>query len=1064
MTGLPDETDLEDYIVHYLCSQHLTDADGSELEDTEYHQAWSHEYDRDRCLLTGDLIAFLKDSQPRTYWSMVKALGGDEEAAKRSILDRLDSEMTRALHPASKRDVKNGLQLPSGTLSLLRGTLDAGYGAQFHLAYFKPESGLTPEHEQLYRKNRLAIVRQLDYSQREPHRHIIDLAIFLNGLPIATVELKNTLTGQTHHEAIKQYMTSRPVEGEKLLEFKRCLVHFAVGTEQAWMTTRLDGPQTRFFPFNKEAGNVGVTSSESGYRTDYIWEDLLRRDSVMDLLDNFVTVQVNISKEYIEKKGLVDDVPTEALLFPRYHQRRAVHRLIDDVRRQGAGHRYLIQHSAGSGKSNTITWLAFRLASFYRTATDRRTLFDSVLVVTDRRALNRQLHDNVRQYQVEEGEVEFIDEKRPGADLKAAIESRKRIIVTTLQKFPVIADTIELFPDRRYAVIIDEAHSSQTGEDARQMRKALSLQEAEQFDAAVEQEMEAEQEARLDEKVYAEIARKGAKTNVSFFAFTATPKPKTVELFCERIDGEKRPFDTYTMEQAIREEFIRDVMENYMSFARYYKLVRNTKNEDRMYDTKKTVRLLSSYVDLQDVAIERKSRIMIEHFASQTAREIGGRARAMLVTRSRLHAVRYKLKFDSIMQEMRLPYRALVAFSGTVKDTESNMEYTERSMNNLDGNISIPEALKMPQFRILIVANKYQTGFDEPLLHTMFVDKKLGGANAVQTLSRLNRTCRGKDSTLILDFVNDPDEIRESFQQYYGVNYMPEENETDPNSLYDLKSCLYGYNVFTQKDVDDFAHLFFGKSGKTADAKVNKVLDRVCDRAIQQLDDEAQATFRKKCHTFYKLYTFLSQIITFSDVELEKLAPFVEALAKKMPYERESLPYEVLQEVTLESYKLKYLATKTLTLTSQDTAMQGMAPGSDRGTDEPEVDWLSRIIQKLNETFGINLTDEDRVDMERMKERVMANDELMSYFNSDNTRDDIKTKFEEEVDNELLDFINSKLDLYNKLTEDRVNKMFKGLWFNEVYDRKVIRMPSPPMMAAEDAFTSYGNNATTSST
>ena len=490
------------------------------------------------------------------------------------------------------------------------------------------------------------------------------------------------------------------------------------------------------------------------------------------------------------------------------------------------------------------------------------------------------------------------------------------------------------------------------------------------------------------------------------------------------------------MEQAIDEGFILDVLENYMSFKRYYKLVTAKGVVDSEYEKKKTVRLLSSYVDLQDAAIEKKSRIMIEHFVSQTEKEINGEARAMLVTRSRLHAVRYKKKFDEIMQEMHLPYKALVAFSGTVKD-EDGVEYTEKNMNNLDGTVSIPEALKLPKFRMLIVAMKYQTGFDEPNLHTMFVDKKLGDTSTVQTLSRLNRTRKGKGSTMVLDFVNNPDDIQADFQQYYGRNYMVEENETNPNVLYELQSELYHFNVFEKEDVHEFAKYYF--LDETDKEKVNKVLDRVCDRATdpEVLEEEQQEIFRKRCRRFSNLYNFLSQIITFKDVDLAQLAPFCLAVFKKMPYKKRNLPYEVLDETQLDSYKIKYMGAQTIGLSDGDSAMKGQTAGRDSATPEDELDFLSNIIKMLNDTYGLELTDEDKVELNKMRQRVIDDEELMTYFNTDNARDDVKKMFEEKIDEELLNFINSKLELYNKLTEDRANSMFKSIFFNELYDQRV---------------------------
>lgn len=1045
MSEAPTEKDMQRSIIQYLCSRPIVDASGHTTGQMEYHELDQSEYNENYCLIPSELFAFLKETQPKEYKKGLEAFEGDEAAMRRNILDRIKSEMNAALKPATKEHVLNGMKTPQGTLTLLRDKdiVDCGWSMKFHLAYFKPANNKTPEHDELYRKNRLAIVQELVYSNDDRYR--IDLVIFLNGFPIVTVELKNSLTGQTHHNAIKQYMTDRPVKNEPFLQFKRCLVHFAVGSEQAFMTTKLDGDNTNFFPFNQcfenreedEEAQKRRVAAHLGYRTYYIWEDVLRMDNLMDLIQNFINVQVSSERFYNEKKRQFDEKVSEALIFPRFHQRRAVHKLVDDVKARGAGHRYLIQHSAGSGKSNTITWLAFRLSNLFQKPSDDFALFDSVLVVTDRRVLNEQMKRNVKQFAKVNGEVWTISDApdadgHTSKDLQDAIEKRKRIIITTIQKFPYIADAIAPYPDRKYAVIIDEAHSSQSGENARQMRKALSLPEATEFDKKDEEERD--EEDNLNKRIEEEMKRKGNKQNVSFFAFTATPKGKTIELFCEREYGTKEPFDCYTMEEAIKEGFILDVLKGYMSFERYYKLVRKKEFADKEYDKKKTVRLLTSYVDLQDAAIEKKSRIMVEHFASQTQNELEGKARAMLVTRSRLHAVRFKLKFDSIMQEMRLPYKCLVAFSGTVKDSESNQEYTEKSMNELGGNLSIPEAFKMPQYRILIVANKFQTGFDEPLLHTMFVDKQLGGANAVQTLSRLNRKKRGKETTMVLDFVNDPEEVRQAFQEYYNKNKMMEEDETDPNTLYDVKSKLYEFNVFTQEEVDEFSKYWFEKENKE---RVNIILDRVCDKAVKQLDADTCEKFRKLCKTFNKLFTFLSQIITFTDAELEKLSAFTFALAKKLPYVTENLPYDVLKESELDSYKVKYMGTKNLSLESGDTYMKGMGAGEPTTKPAEDYDWLSNIIKVLNETYGINLTEEDRVDLQRMRERVEGNEELMSFFNPNNARDDVRTRFDEEVDSELLNFINTKLELYNKLSEDATNAAFKRLWFNEIYDQRV---------------------------
>jgi len=1027
MPGTPKEIDLEKYIVEYLTSQPIVTIGGEELRDTEYHQVDNTEYDRDLCLIKSEVIAFLKDTQPNVYNKLVEAMGTETDA-QNNLFSRLDHELSTYGTLKVLKD-RNGLSAP---------------GANFRMVYFKPVSSLNAEHEVNYHKNRIAIMRQFKYSKKDT-AFAIDLAIFVNGLPVATIELKNTLTGQTHENAIKQYMQSRDTRGEKSLEFKRILVHFACGTEQVFMTTRLAGEKTRFFPFNKFFENKppeGVEYPQETVRTEYLWRDVLRKDSLLDLIQNYILVQENEEKKYDPKTGSLKTEKSQAMIFPRYHQRRVVWRLLAELKEKGVGHRYLIEHSAGSGKSNTITWLAFRLSNLFQNYTDNKPIFDTVFVVTDRLALNTQIGKNIRQFDLTPGEVEYIMDSEDGKvrktaqDLKNAIEARKKIIVVNIQKFPSISDSVQHYADRNFAVIIDEAHSSQSGSMARQMRKAMSLEEAEAFDQ--EQEKETDEEKLLNEAIEREMSRTGIKKNVSYFAFTATPKPKTIELFCENINGEKEPFDVYSMKQAIDEGFILDVLENYMTFKRYYKLVTAKGVIDSEYEKKKTVRLLSSYVDLQDAAIERKSRIMIEHFVSQTEKEINGEARAMLVTRSRLHAVRYKRKFDDIMQEMHLPYKALVAFSGTVKDGDTNEEYTEKSMNRLEGNISIPEAFKLPKYRILIVAMKYQTGFDEPNLHTMFVDKKLGDTSTVQTLSRLNRTKKGKGSTMVLDFVNNAEDVQTDFQDYYGRNYMLEEDATDPNTLYELQSELYQFGVFEKEDVHEFAKYYF--IDKTNKVKVNAVLDRICDQALAILDDENQEIFRKRCRRFSNLYNFLSQIITFKDENLAQLAPFCLALYKKLPYKKSNLPYQVLDETMLDSYKVKYMGRQNISLTERDAAMKGQTAGQDSATPKDELDLLSNIIKMLNDTYGLELTEDDKVELNKMRQRVIDDEELMGYFNTDNARDDVKKLFEERIDEELLNFINSKLELYNKLTEDRANNMFKSIFFNELYDQRVRKM------------------------
>lgn len=981
------ENHFEEYIVDYL-----TQTAG------EYHQIDRSSYDKKLLLIPGEVIQFIKDTQPGTYDTLHKKLG-------ERVDDVILSHVSRSI-----RDEK--------TLKVLRGKIKLE-GERINLVYFKPSTNKVPEHEEWYRKNRMAVVRQLQYSSK--NNNSIDLVFFVNGIPVVTVELKNALTGQNHHNAIKQYMQDRDPKGEDFLEFRRCLVHFAAGTEKVFMTTHLKGKSTFFLPFNKDL----VNTNSNGFATSYLWEDVLRKDSLLDLLQNYISLQIDKEKIYDPKTGGLKEKESKKLIFPRWHQRRAVRNIIDQLREDGTGKNYLVQHSAGSGKSNTITWLAYKLANFYQNPTDKKSMYDSVLVVTDRRVLNTQLQNNIRQLDKTPGMIAYLGDNSSSQDLKKAIEDRKKIIITTIQKFPIISDLVQNFKDRNYAILIDEAHSSQSGEVARHMRKALSLQEA----------ADEEEDKDIDDIITAEIQKKGQQPNISQFAFTATPKDKTVQLFGTEKDGEKKAFDTYSMEQAIKEGFIRDVLENYLSFKRYYKLLKKGDIDDKEYDKKKTVRVLNNYVDLQDHAIEIKAKIMLEHFAAETQDKIEGRARAMLVTKSRLHAVRFKRKFDDIMRDMKLPYEALVAFSGTVHDEETGEDYTETSMNGLGGKFSIEEAFKLPKYRILIVANKFQTGFDEPLLHTMFVDKKLGGPNTVQTLSRLNRTTRGKEGTMVLDFVNDPEQVQEDFQKYYGENYISIENLTDANELYYKLNEVENYDLIYDQEVEKFAEIFFSEEDNFE--KLQPILQEVSRRFEDQLEDDEQSAFKSVARTYVRLYRFLSQIMTFTDVELEKKYVFLTALLKVLPYVKHNLPLDVVNDVELDSYKVQHAYTTKLELESGNGEMQGVSADGGGGSSQEDLDLLSKIIKTLNDTYGLDLTEEDKVDFKKVKDNIYSNDELMSFFNSGNSKANIKDKFDGEIDDELLKFIDKKLEFYNKMTDDKSNALFKAMLFNEIYDRKV---------------------------
>ena len=820
-----------------------------------YQRREPTDYDKALCLVPKDVVSFIQATQPKEWQKMTTQHGAD---AKPTLLKRLASEVHK-----------------HGTLHVLRKGIKAN-GCKFRLAYFKPSSGLNEASQKLYLANQFSVVRQLEYSDKNDKS--LDLGIFLNGLPLFTAELKNPFKGQNVQDAVRQYRLDRDPK-EPLFQFGRCLAHFAVDPSLVYVTTELRGVKTAFLPLN-QGYNLGAGNPPSwkGFATAYLWEQVWARDSVLNLVQHFIHI-VELEDDKGNKTGERES------LFPRYHQLDCVRRLVADALARGVGHCDLVQHSAGSGKSNTIAWLAHQL-SILHSAADAR-VFDSIIVITDRRVLDRQLQRTVRQFEQTLGVVENID--KTSRQLKQALEDGKTIIVSTLQKFPVIAGEMGTLKGKRFAVIIDEAHSSQTGESTKSLKQVLaadSLDEAEKQDGGKEED--------LEDRIVAEMKRRGRLPNVSYFAFTATPKNKTLELFGRRrADGKYEAFSLYSMRQAIEEKFILDVLENYTTYQSYWALLKKVKDDPR-YDRKKAEHLLKAFVGLSDHTINKKVAIMVEHFRNHVAQRIGGRAKAMVVTRSRLHAVRYKLAVDECLNQKGCPFRALVAFSGTVKD--GGKDYTETSMNTASAGRAIPETataetFKQNEYRLLIVANKFQTGFDQPLLHTMYVDKKLGGVNAVQTLSRLNRNHHDKEETLVLDFANEADEIQKAFQPYYERTLLRE--ATDPNLLYDLQNRLDGFHLFTEAEVEKFAAIYFDPKG-TQD-KLQAVLAPVVNR-YQDAPVDAQSDFRGCLVDYVRLYAFLSQVITFTDPDLEKLYVLAKLLWRVLPVNRDPLPVEVQQK------------------------------------------------------------------------------------------------------------------------------------------------------------------------
>jgi type I restriction enzyme R subunit len=943
-----------------------------------YRKGRPEDYDRSLCLLPRDVVDFVLATQPKEWQKLAQHHGA---AVKEQFLKRLAAEIERR-----------------GALDVLRtGIKDSG--CKFRLAYFRPASGLNEETRRLHAANLFCVVRQVCYSTK--NQNCLDLVLFLNGIPIFTAELKNPLNGQDIEDAIRQYKTDRDPR-EPLLAYGRCLAHFAVDPDLVYVTTHLAGPRTRFLPFNRGkfggAGNPPVPPTRKGYATAYLWEETWARDSVLDLLRQFIH-EVEEEDEKGRKTG------KRFLIFPRYQQLDAVRKLVAHAREAGAGQRYLIQHSAGSGKSFTIAWLAHQLATLHD-ADDRR-VFDSIVVVTDRRVLDRQLQTTMRQFEQTLGVVENID--TTSRQLKEALESGKTIIVTTLQKFPVIAREIGELPGKRFALIVDEAHSSQSGESTKSLKAVLasgSLEEAEREEAGAQTP-----EEELESAVLAEMEKRGRLPNLSTFAFTATPKSKTLELFgARRADGRFEPFHLYTMRQAIEEGFILDVLENYATYAAYWRLLKKIEDDPR-YDKKKAEYLLKSFVELHRHAIGEKLRIMVEHFAAQVQGQIGGKAKAMIVTRSRLHAVRYKLALDKYLAERGLPFKALVAFSGKVED--GGRSYTEAGMNGFP-EAQTAKAFERPENRFLVVANKFQTGFDQPLLHTMYVDKKLGGVNAVQTLSRLNRTLPPeKKGTMVLDFANEADEIKAAFEPYYETTLLSE--ATDPNLLYEIQTRLAAFPVYTQTDIEGFAKIYFDP--KATQDQLYAALAAVVER-FREISQAEQHDFRGQLTDYVRLYAFLAQVLTFADAELEKLYVFARYLRRLLPADRVELPREVQQNIDMESYRLQQTGSGKIALQRKTGVLEPMTTKGSHGIAPEELEALSRIIAELNERFGLNLGPEHRVTLGQMMDKLDVDPGLDASARV-NTRENVRLTFDQKVEHVIQEIVDSNFDLYKRITDDR---------------------------------------------
>ena len=917
-------------------------------------------YDEALALFPADVIGFLKESQPNR-WQALAALLGPKTSV--TVLDSLSKEL----------ELK-------GTLHVLRHGFKC-YGKTFRMAWFRPNTRMNPVAAESYARNRLTATRQVAFTSvmknadGKNRRCVIDVTLAANGIPVATAELKNPLTGQRAADAMRQYENER--DGRDLLFAfkKRALVHFAVDPDEVWMTTELKGRETSFLPFNRGNGHgAGNPPDEGNWKTYYLWDEVLQADSLLEILQRFMHLEVTETQVRSDKGART--VRKETMIFPRYHQLDSVRKLVAHAKAHGAGRNYLIQHSAGSGKSNSIAWLAHRLASLHDEQDEK--VFHSVVVVTDRRVLDQQLQATIYQFEHKTGVVEKIDEDT--TQLAKALSQGTPIVITTVQKFPFISQALSTLEKKgsgvkidtagkRFAVIVDEAHSSQSGETATVLKGMLNK---DGIEAAIAAQLSDEEDDDLSDDAKAAVLRaalqRARQPNLSFFAFTATPKFKTKALFDEPGSSGASPFHEYTMRQAIEEGFIMDVLQNYTTYKRFFSLIKQVE-DDPDVPRREAAKVLTRYLELHPVNIEQVVTVIVEHFRLNVMRELGGRAKAMVVTGSRLAAVKYKLAFDRYVKEQGYSgIRSLVAFSGTVEDPDvPGSSYTEVGMNGGVSESELPETFGRDDYRVLLVAEKYQTGFDQPLLQTMYVVKRLAGVQAVQTLSRLNRIAPGKSRTFVLDFANEEDDIYKAFKPYYETTPVGE--NADPHRLSELQHRLLEWAIFTPADVTAFAEIWYrGKRNHSATdhRAMNAVLDAVVQRFQDRGEDEREE-FRGQLTAYRNLYAFLSQIIPYQDTELERLYAFVRSLLAKLPPPGDGRGFVLDDEVALRFYRLQQISERSIGLgEGQPEPLKGPTDVGTARAKEEEVA-LSSLIDRLNERFGTDFSEADQLFFDQIR-------------------------------------------------------------------------------------------------
>lgn len=967
------ESGLESLLVNWL------------VNHNGYEQGQNRDYNTEYALDTTRLFRFLKNTQPDAMKKLQLETNPQKTA---QFLARVRDEITKR-----------------GIVDVLRKGIKA-YPASLIMFYMTPSVN-NPAAAALYAKNIFSVTRQLHFSP-DATKLSLDLCIFVNGLPVITFELKNQLTKQNVDDVVYQYQHARSPK-ELLFQFTRCMVHFAVDDAQVKFCTRLQGKESWFLPFNKGyKDGAGNPPNPDGLMTDYLWKQILTKDMLSRIIENYATL--------VEKKDEETGKTRYKQIFPRYHQLTAVESLLADVKKNGVGNRYLIQHSAGSGKSNSIAWLAHQLTGLEDA--QGNLLVDSVIVVTDRVVLDKQIRDTIRQFAQTRNIIAWAEHS---GDLRKAIEDGRRIIITTIEKFPYVLPEIgEDHKDRHFAIIIDEAHSSQNGKTAGTMNMTLSA-------------IMSDPDMDNEDKINAMCEGKKLLTNASYFAFTATPKNKTLETFGTAYEDagviKHRPFHVYTMKQAIQEGFILDVLKYYTPIDSYYRL-KKTVEDDPMFDKKKAQKKLRAFVENQTFTIAQKADMMVSHFHEQVIAKgkIGGQARAMIITSS----IEYYHAVNKCLANRHSPYKAIIAFSGEKQLDKDAAAVTSAGLNGFP-DAAIPKTFKKDPYRFLIVADMFQTGYDEPLLHTMYVDKQLYDIEAVQTLSRLNRACPKKYDTFVLDFFNDPNDIIESFSRYYKTTLLS--GETDPNKLYDLIADMESYQVFSDEHVEQLVNRYLDGADRD---QLAPALD-ACASVYKQLDTDGQIKFKSAAKGFVRTYGFLSAILPYGNPEWEKLSIFLNMLIPKLSSPQEDdLSQGILEAIDLDSYRIEKKETISLILPDEDAEVGPVPMSTAKGKQEPEMDVLSAILSDFNDMFGnIDWNDADNVRRQILEIPAMVSrDEQYQNAMRNSDKQEARTESDRVLQKVIFSIMADNMELFKQYTDNQdFKKWLSDLVFNLTYNK-----------------------------